>query len=75
MASAVVVPIDTPLSNTSTVENASAVPVIVWVCEGSGVTLTGPVTSGVAMDVSTVKVTDAGEPTLPDGSVMATDNV
>jgi hypothetical protein len=64
-----------PLSYTSTVENASAVPVIVWVCEGSGVALTGPVTAGVAMDVSTVNVTEAGEPTLPDGSVMVTASV
>ena len=37
--------------------------------------LAGPVTAGVAMSVSTVKVTEAGEPTLPDGSVMVTDNV
>ena len=43
--------------------------------DGNGMALAGPVTAGVAIEVSTVNVTDAGEPTLPDGSVMVTDNV
>ena len=43
--------------------------------DGNGRALAGPVTAGVAMKVSTVNVTEAGEPALPDGSVMVTDNV
>jgi hypothetical protein len=43
--------------------------------DANGMALAGPVTAGMAMKVSTVNVTEAGEPTLPDGSVMVTDNV
>jgi len=37
--------------------------------------LTGAVTCGSAITVSTVKVTEAGEPVLPDGSVILTESV
>ena len=37
--------------------------------------LTGAVTSGTRITVSTVNVTEAGEPVLPDGSVTVTDSV
>ena len=40
--------------------------------EDNGTFAVGPVTTGVAIAVSIVNVTDAGEPTLPDGSVMVT---
>ena len=43
--------------------------------DGNGMELAGPVTAGVAITVSTVKVTEAGEPTLPEGSVTVTDKV
>ena len=43
--------------------------------DGNGMELAGPVTAGVAMDVSTVNVTEAGEPMLPDGSVTVTASV
>ena len=43
--------------------------------DGNGMALAGPVTTGTAMNVSTVNVTEAGEPTLPDGSVTVTDKV
>ena len=37
--------------------------------------LTGAVTSGTRITVSTVKVTEAGNPALPDGSVILTESV
>ena len=75
LASATAVPMDTPLSNTSTVDNGSAVPVIVWVVDGSGTSAAGPAIIGTIIAVSTMNVTEDGNPTFTEGSVIVTDSV